>query len=284
MLARFSEDAARPQPLQVIRPARAPRPAQAGIVIREPPPEGNAPLPGRCATSASPAAGQSGKQKAVLTELEAEDSSFDDDDPQTVAAALARKRSRSNPRTDPWAEDEPPADRLAPVDPGNLPPPASTAGDVHSASIPVQIKEDSSPELEESTAPPDEPPEEPTAGNVPAEEIAVADPAEPIGEGMVAQEPAPYVPEIGAGINGEPEPDAAPVVEPQEVPAAAAVDANAIANVPPPEPPNRLERLVRILEVAPPGVIDEARDGLQRLLGPDIGLGTIFYMRPLTWF
>ncbi|PRQ48359.1 hypothetical protein RchiOBHm_Chr2g0109801 [Rosa chinensis] len=87
---------------------------------------------------------------------------------------------------------------------------------------------------------------------------------------MVAQEPAPQVLEVGAEINVAPEPVAAPIVEPQEVPAEAAVDANAIVDVPHPEPPNRLERLVRVLEVAPPGVIDEARDGLQRLLGPDI--------------
>ncbi|XP_040373740.1 uncharacterized protein LOC121052550 [Rosa chinensis] len=103
-----------------------------------------------------------------------------------------------------------------------------------------------------------------------AEEVAVVDPVKPAGEGVVAQEPAPQVLEVGADMNAAPKPVAAPIVEPQEVPAAAAADANAIANVPPPEPPNRLERLVRVLEVAPPGVIDEARDGLQRLLGPDI--------------
>ncbi|PRQ42383.1 hypothetical protein RchiOBHm_Chr3g0457061 [Rosa chinensis] len=87
---------------------------------------------------------------------------------------------------------------------------------------------------------------------------------------MVAQKPAPQVPEVGADINVAPEPAAAPFVEPQAVPAAAADDADVIANVPAPEPPNRLERLVRVLEVAPPGVTDEARDSLQRLLGPDI--------------
>ncbi|XP_024186956.1 uncharacterized protein LOC112191776 [Rosa chinensis] len=187
------------------------------------------------------------------------------------------------------------------LQPENLPPPISNVG--ASASIPVQIIEDSSPEPEENAPLSDAPPEEPITaqpsadvslnpdpteavqepvpvgipdeapiaeGNVPTEEVAVADPAEPAGEGVVAQELAPQVLEVGAYMNAAPEPVAAPIVEPQEIPAAVAADANAIANVPPPEPPNRLERLVHALEVAPPGVTDEARDSLQRLLGPDI--------------
>ncbi|XP_040369444.1 uncharacterized protein LOC121051300 [Rosa chinensis] len=86
---------------------------------------------------------------------------------------------------------------------------------------------------------------------------------------MADQEPAPQVPEVGADLNAAPAQVAAPIVEPPAGPAAA-VNVEIIAEVPPPTPPNRLERLVRILEVAPPGVADEARDNLQRLLGPDI--------------
>ncbi|PRQ35142.1 putative aminotransferase-like, plant mobile domain-containing protein [Rosa chinensis] len=326
MLARFSEDATRFQPLPATQPARAPRPAQGGIVIREPPLEGSAPRSGSRTIRASPAVDQPGKQKAVIAEPEVEDSSSDDDNPQTVAAALARKRSRSDPGTDPWEEDEPIANRLvrrrssgqtgegslvtgegtsasqaqAPTDSSNLPPPASAVSVAQLASIPVQVIDDSSPELEEGIAPLDAPPEEPIAAQpltqivlnpFPDEaaqepapiailhepsaaespnpvgetaidvEVPVADPADPIGEDMVIQEPAPHVPEVGEGANAEPEPEAVPVIEPQEAHAAAA---------PLPEPPSRLERLVRVLEVAPPGVIDEAKDGLQRLLSPDI--------------
>ncbi|XP_040370707.1 uncharacterized protein LOC121051716 [Rosa chinensis] len=93
MLARFPEDATRSQPLPVTQPTRAPRPVQAGIVIREPPLEGTTPRSGARTIRASPAAGQSGKQKAVLAEPEAEDSSSDDDNPQTLlwlASATAR--------------------------------------------------------------------------------------------------------------------------------------------------------------------------------------------------
>ncbi|XP_040363734.1 uncharacterized protein LOC121049741 [Rosa chinensis] len=97
-----------------------------------------------------------------------------------------------------------------------------------------------------------------------AAEVPVADPAEPIGEDMVTQEPALHAPEVGERVNAEPEPEAVPIIEPQEAPAAAAIPD------PLPEPPSRLERLVRVLKVAPPRVIDEARGGLQRLLSPDI--------------
>ncbi|XP_040371496.1 uncharacterized protein LOC112186247 [Rosa chinensis] len=81
---------------------------------------------------------------------------------------------------------------------------------------------------------------------------------------MVIQEPAPHALEVEEGVNAEPEPEVAPIMEPQEAPTTAAVPS------PLPEPPSRLERLVRLLKVASPGVIDEARDGLQRLPSPEI--------------
>ncbi|XP_024163793.2 uncharacterized protein LOC112170704 [Rosa chinensis] len=310
LLARFSEDAARSLPLQATQPVRAPRQAQAGIVIREPPQEGNVPPSGSRAVSASPATGQSEKQKIA-------------------AAALAHKCSRSDPLTDPWKEDEPIADRLvrlrssrqtgegslaasegtsasqaqAPLDSDNPPPPASIASDVQLASIPVQVIDDSSPKSEERMPLLDAPHEEPSVAHVlvqivpdpipgeevqepapiailyeppaaenlgPVEEAAVAaevlgaNPANPAGEDMANQEPAPHVPEAGERMNFESGPEAAPVVEPHKAPAtAAALD-------PLLEPPSRLERLARVLEMAPPGVIDEARDGFQRLLSSNI--------------
>jgi hypothetical protein len=112
LLARVPEDAAQaplPAAEPAPRPARAPRQAQAGIVIREPPQEvsilthvlsfvhllfpfnskilllqGNAPLSGSRVANTSQATGQSGKQKAVMTEPEDKESSSDDDDSQTV--------------------------------------------------------------------------------------------------------------------------------------------------------------------------------------------------------
>ncbi|XP_061998829.1 G-type lectin S-receptor-like serine/threonine-protein kinase At1g61490 [Rosa rugosa] len=58
-------------------------------------PHGNAPSSGSRTANTSHATGQSGKQKAI-------------------AALSARKRNRSDPRTDLWAGDEPIADRLNP--------------------------------------------------------------------------------------------------------------------------------------------------------------------------
>ncbi|XP_040374690.1 uncharacterized protein LOC121052849 [Rosa chinensis] len=113
LLARFPEAEARPPlPEQAPRPARAPCPVQAGIIIHEPPQEGSMPPSGCRVVDASPAIGQAKKKKVIATEPEVENSSSDDDDPQTIAAALALKRSHADPQTDPWAEDEPVADRL----------------------------------------------------------------------------------------------------------------------------------------------------------------------------
>ncbi|XP_062017061.1 uncharacterized protein LOC133733424 [Rosa rugosa] len=87
LLARVPEDVAQAPPPAAEpapRPARAPRQAQAGIVIREPPQEGNTPFSGSRAANTSQATGQSGKQKAVMTEPEDKESSSDDDDSQTV--------------------------------------------------------------------------------------------------------------------------------------------------------------------------------------------------------
>ncbi|XP_040373611.1 uncharacterized protein LOC121052493 [Rosa chinensis] len=106
-LARFPEDEAQPpRTEQAPRPERAPRPAQACIIIREPSQERRS-QPSSCgqAATASPAIDQAGKQKAIATEPEVKDSS-DDEDSQTIAAALARKHNSS----DPWAQDEPIAD------------------------------------------------------------------------------------------------------------------------------------------------------------------------------
>ncbi|XP_061994969.1 uncharacterized protein LOC133712870 isoform X1 [Rosa rugosa] len=94
-----------------------------------------------------------------------------------------------------------------------------------------------------------------------AEKIANEDPAEPA-PNVVGQETAPHAPQVIEA--GEPEelhepvPEATPVAEPPEAPAAE------------PPTPSTLERLARVLEVTPPGVVDEARESLRRLLGPDI--------------
>ncbi|XP_062016788.1 uncharacterized protein LOC133733178 [Rosa rugosa] len=263
-----------------------------------------------------------------MTEPEDKESSSDDDDSQTIAALSARKRSRSDPRTDLWAEDEPIADRLvrhrslrhteegssaagegtsasqaqAPTIVNNSPPPASAASNAQLALIPVQIIDDSSPEAEDRVPLPDAPRKEPSdipvleqiapdSIPIPSEANPEAMPAvvvrEPPAEenpnafntedavaeaveaeaaepalNMVGQEllpPAPQVTEAGElGDLPEPMPEAAPVAEPPEAP---------VAEQP---TPSTLERLARVLEVTPPGVVDEAREGLRRFLGPDI--------------
>ncbi|XP_062020879.1 uncharacterized protein LOC133737305 [Rosa rugosa] len=173
-LARFHEDEERPPPPEPApRPARAPRLVQAGIVIREQPPEGCAPPSGNRAVGVSPATGLAAKQKAILTKPEVEDTSSDDDDPQTIAAVLARKRSRAELRTDPWAEDEPAADRLvcrrlsrqvgegssaagegvsgtkAQETNGDPPSAINAADNMQLVVVPEQVIDDSSPEVEE---------------------------------------------------------------------------------------------------------------------------------------
>ncbi|XP_061997797.1 uncharacterized protein LOC133715343 [Rosa rugosa] len=263
-----------------------------------------------------------------MTEPEDKESSSDDDDSQTIAALSARKRSRSDPRTDLWAGDEPIADRLvrhrslrhteegssaagegtsasqaqAPTIVNNSPPPAGAASNAQLALIPVQIIDDSSSEAEDRVPLPDatrkessdipvleqiapdsipipseanpeampsvvvrEPPaeENPNAFNTEdaVAEAVEAEAAEPA-LNMVGQEllpPAPQVTEAGElGDLPEPMPEAAPVAEPPEVP---------VAEQP---TPSTLERLARVHEVTPPGVVDEAREGLRRFLGPDI--------------
>ncbi|XP_040369488.1 uncharacterized protein LOC121051325 [Rosa chinensis] len=102
-----------------------------------------------------------------------------------------------------------------------------------------------------------------------AVEVLGANPADPAGEDVANQEPAPHAPEAGKRVNVEPVLETVPVVEPLEAPAAAAPN-------PLPVPPSRLERLARVLDVTPPGVIDEARDGLHHLLSPDILLPGAF--------
>ncbi|XP_024184705.1 uncharacterized protein LOC112189594 [Rosa chinensis] len=97
---------------------------------------------------------------------------------------------------------------------------------------------------------------------VTAGEIVVENPTELVLD-VVGQEHAPYAPqaiEAGeAGENPEPMPEAVPVEEPLE--------ALPVAEQP---PPSTLERLARLLKVTPPWVVDDAREGLRRLLGPDI--------------
>ncbi|KAM5554362.1 hypothetical protein ABKV19_022637, partial [Rosa sericea] len=122
---------------------------------------GRIPSTGNRAVDASPATGQAAKQKAKVIEPEGEDSSSEDDDPQTIAAALARKRSRADPQTDLWAEDEPVADRL--------------------------VIDDSSPEVEERMSLPDTSREQPIATLLLEQSTPDSVPA----SGAVAQEPVP---------------------------------------------------------------------------------------------
>ncbi|XP_062009689.1 uncharacterized protein LOC133726198 [Rosa rugosa] len=328
-LARIPENAAQAPPPAAEpapRPARAPRQAQAGIVIREPLQEGSAPLSGSRATNASQAAGQSGKQKAIMIEPEDKESSSDDDDMQTIAALSARKRARSDPRTDLWAEDEPIADRLvrhrssrhaeegsstvgdgksasqapAPTVVNHSPTPAGAVENAQLALIPVQIIDDSSPEAENRVLPLDAPREEPS--DVPVLEQIAPDsipvPSDANPETMLAiivyEPPIEEVPNVvgtGDDVIGAVEAEAAepvPNVVDQELPPPApqVAEAEELEDLPEPAPevpepvpevpvaepptPSTLERLARVLEVPPPGVVDEVREGLRRLLGPDI--------------
>ncbi|XP_062006130.1 uncharacterized protein LOC133723336 [Rosa rugosa] len=130
-----------------------------------------------------------------MIEPEDKESSSDDDDMQTIAALSARKRARSDPRTDLWAEDEPIADRLvrhrssrhaeegsstvgegtsasqalAPTVVTHSPTPAGAVDNAQLALIPVQIIDDSSPEAENSVLPLDAPREETNDVPVPSE-------------------------------------------------------------------------------------------------------------------
>ncbi|XP_061991266.1 uncharacterized protein LOC133709505 [Rosa rugosa] len=92
-------------------------------------------------------------------------------------------------------------------------------------------------------------------------EIEDEAPAEPA-PNMVGEEPAPHAPQVieveEIGVLPELMPEAVPVAEPLEAP---------VAEQP---TPSTLERLARVLEVTPHGVVDDAREGLRRLLGPDI--------------
>ncbi|XP_061993940.1 uncharacterized protein LOC133711875 [Rosa rugosa] len=280
---------------------------------------GRAPPSSNRAAGFPPATGPAAKQKAKLSKPEVEDSFSDDDDPQTIAAALARKRSRAEFRTDLWATDEPVADRLvrrrfsrqvgegssaagegvsgtpAQETNGDSPSAINVASNMQLGVVPAQVIDDSSPEFEErlpllhtpreqpilllESAVPDSGPtsgetapiptvdsrelpvEEDPNVEVVVGEIADEAPAEPV-PNVVGEEPAPHAPlvieveEIGA--LPEPVPEAIPVAEPLEAP---------IAEQP---TPSTLERLARVLEVTPPGVVDDAREGLRRLLGPDI--------------
>ncbi|XP_062028352.1 uncharacterized protein LOC133744229 [Rosa rugosa] len=329
-LARIPEDAAQASPpaaKPAPRPAQAPRQAQAGIVILEPLQEGSSPLSGSRAANASQAADQSGKQKAVMIEPEDKESSSSDDDMQTIAALSARKRARSDPRTDLWAEDEPIADRLvrhrssrhaeegsstvgegtsasqapAPTVVNHSPPPAGAVDNAQLASIPVQIIDDSSPEAENRVLLLDAPREEPS--DVPVLEQTAPDsipvPSEASPETMLAiivyEPPIEEVPNVvgtGDDVIGAVEAEAAepvPNVVDRELPPPApqVAEAEELEDLPEPVPevpiaeppeapvaepptPSTLERLARVLEVTPPGVVDEVREGLRRFLGPDI--------------
>ncbi|XP_062014011.1 uncharacterized protein LOC133730439 [Rosa rugosa] len=125
------------------------------------------------AAGVPPATGPAAKQKAKLSKPEVEDTSSDDDDPQTIAAALARKRSRAEFRTDPWATDEPIADRLVrrkfsgqvgegssvagegvsgtptQENNGDSPSAINAASNMQLVVVLAQVIDDSSPELEE---------------------------------------------------------------------------------------------------------------------------------------
>ncbi|PRQ25511.1 hypothetical protein RchiOBHm_Chr6g0284481 [Rosa chinensis] len=90
-------------------------------------------------------------------------------------------------------------------------------------------------------------------------EIVTENPAELVLD-VVGQDPAPQAIEAGeVEENPEPLPEAVPVAEPLEAPS--------VAEQP---PPSTLEWLAPVLKVTTPGVIDDAREGLRRLLGPDI--------------
>ncbi|XP_024190663.1 uncharacterized protein LOC112194678 [Rosa chinensis] len=224
--------------------------------------QGRVPTSGHCAVDVPPATSQAAKQKAVATEPEVEDSSSDDDDPQTVRTFLP---DHTDPRTDPWEEDEPLAFRLSlrPISEGS-----STAGDEASPSRAQALPDLTNPPPLVNTANDSQLPQvQYVAPNdkvaVAAEEIAIENLAEPDGGNLADKEPAPQVPEEEAEILHEPVPEAVPVAEPLEAPIA--VDPNL-----PPMPHSRLERLAPVLEVVPPGVVDDAREGLRHLLGPDI--------------
>ncbi|XP_062021416.1 uncharacterized protein LOC133737988 [Rosa rugosa] len=162
LLARVPEDAAQvppPAAEPAPRPARAQRQAQAGIVIREPPQEGNAPSFGSRAANTFQATGQTGKQKAVMTGPEDNESSSDDDDSQTVR----HRSSRHTEEGSSAAGEGPSASQAqAPTIVNNFPPPAGAASNAQLASVPVQIIDDSSPEAEDRVPPPDAPHEEPS--------------------------------------------------------------------------------------------------------------------------
>ncbi|XP_061993544.1 uncharacterized protein LOC133711434 [Rosa rugosa] len=269
--------------------------------------EGSVPPSGIRAVDASPATSQAAKQKAIVTEPEVEDSSSDDDDPQTVRRRSSRQVGEGSSAA---GNDASASHAQAPTGSNNPPPPISAANNMQLALVPVQVIDDSSPEVEERMPLPDTSREQPTAvltmeqvapdlvpvsGEVnqepvpiailreppveenqnpgPIEQVAAAtvevlgeSPAEPDGADADNQEPvpdAPQAPEVGNGVNPEPVMEAVPVAEPLEAPVAAAPN-------PLPAPPSRLERLARVLEVTPPGVIDDARECLRRLLGPDI--------------
>ncbi|XP_062014152.1 uncharacterized protein LOC133730610 [Rosa rugosa] len=288
------------------------------------------------------------------------ESSSDDDDMQTIAALSARKRARSDPRTDLWAEDEPIADRLvrhkhtkhlleisfhsvrlcnnphlqvrhrssrhaeegsstvgegtsasqapAPTVVNHSPTPAGAVDNAQLALIPVQIIDDSSPEAENRVLPLDAPHEEPSDVSV-LEQIApdsIPVPSEASPETMLAiivyEPPIEEVPNVvgtGDDVIGAAEEEAAepvPNVVDQELPPPApqVAEAEELEDLPEPAPevpepvpevpiaeppevpvaepptPSTLERLARVLEVTPPGVVDEVRESLRRLLGPDI--------------
>ncbi|XP_062005998.1 uncharacterized protein LOC133723197 [Rosa rugosa] len=161
LLARFPEDEARPPPPEPApRPARAPRPIQAGIVIREPPQEGSVPPSGSRTVNASPATGQAAKKKAIVMEPEVEDSSSDDDDPQTVRRRSSRQVGEGSSVA---GENASASHAQAPTGSNNPPPPISATNNMQLALVPVQVIDDSSPEVEERIPLPDTPREPPTA-------------------------------------------------------------------------------------------------------------------------
>ncbi|XP_061993745.1 uncharacterized protein LOC133711657 [Rosa rugosa] len=121
--------------------------------------EGNAPSSGSRAANASQATGQSGKQKAVMTEPEDNESSADDDDSQTVRHRSLRHTEEGSSAA---GEGTYASQAQAPTIVNNSPPPAGAANNAQLALIPVQIIDDSSPEAEDRVPLPDAPHEEPS--------------------------------------------------------------------------------------------------------------------------
>ncbi|XP_062020883.1 proline-rich receptor-like protein kinase PERK13 [Rosa rugosa] len=226
-LARIPEDA-----------AQAPPPAA------EP---GSAPLSGSHAANASQAAGQSGKQKAVMIEPEDKESSSDNDDMQTVRHRSSRHAEEGSSTV---GEGTSASQAPAPTVVNHSPPPAGTVDNAQLASIPVQIIDDSSPEAENRVllldAPREEPSDVPVLEQIAPDSIPVPSEASP--ETMLAiivyEPPIEEVPNVvgtGDDVVGAVEAEAAepiPNVVDQELPPPApqVAEAEELEDLPEPAP------------------------------------------------